>query len=254
MQTQGGQNVLDSRSTAYGFSSMESNSMKSSNPHSGIYEADTSRTLDNNGGNPSCNQGGVAVVSVQGSMIGRADKNGPQGSGIGEDVSFTLNATDRHGVATVAAVDCRNGTENETTNGTLQAKANGGYSHNTNTTVRVTTAHGIGSIGFKTGNSAKARGIGAQKEKSPSLSADPGGNTVPAVCTAVDVYNQAITGDVTMPLRANKADSDHIPVCAAIAVDVYNQTEGGQVAPSLTAACGGTNTSGAKVMTIEREE
>lgn len=32
-------------------------------------------------------------------MIGRADKNGPQGSGINEDVSFTLNATDRHAVA-----------------------------------------------------------------------------------------------------------------------------------------------------------
>ena len=32
-------------------------------------------------------------------MIGRADKNGPQGGGINEDVSFTLNATDRHAVA-----------------------------------------------------------------------------------------------------------------------------------------------------------
>ena len=32
-------------------------------------------------------------------MIGRADKNGPQGSGVNEDVSFTLDATDRHAVA-----------------------------------------------------------------------------------------------------------------------------------------------------------
>lgn len=32
--------------------------MKSQNPHSGIYEADTSRTLDLNGGSPACNQGG----------------------------------------------------------------------------------------------------------------------------------------------------------------------------------------------------
>ncbi len=31
--------------------------------------------------------------------FGRADKNGPQGSGVNEDVSFTLNATDRHAVA-----------------------------------------------------------------------------------------------------------------------------------------------------------
>jgi DNA (cytosine-5)-methyltransferase 1 len=36
--------------------------MKSSNPHSGIYEAETSRTLDLNGGNPACNQGGIAIV------------------------------------------------------------------------------------------------------------------------------------------------------------------------------------------------
>lgn len=46
----------------YGICSKDSNSMKSDNPHSGFYEANTSRTLDKNGGNPSCNQGGVAVV------------------------------------------------------------------------------------------------------------------------------------------------------------------------------------------------
>lgn len=48
--------------TVYGISSYDSNAMKSSNPHSGIYEADTSRTLDLNGGNPACNQGGIAIV------------------------------------------------------------------------------------------------------------------------------------------------------------------------------------------------
>ncbi|MFO3714793.1 DNA (cytosine-5-)-methyltransferase [Oribacterium sp. P9] len=83
----------------YGICSKDSNSMKSDNPHSGFYEAETSRCLDANGGNPSCNQGGMAVVAVQGFMIGRAEKNGPQGSGIGEDVSFTLNTADRHAVA-----------------------------------------------------------------------------------------------------------------------------------------------------------
>ena len=38
------------------------------------------------------------VMSLQGSMIGRADNNGPQGDGVNEDVSFTLNTTDRHAV------------------------------------------------------------------------------------------------------------------------------------------------------------
>ena len=45
----------------YGISSYDSNAMKSSNPFSGIYEADSSRTLDVSGGNPACNQGGVVI-------------------------------------------------------------------------------------------------------------------------------------------------------------------------------------------------
>ena len=40
---------------------------------------------------------GVAY-SLQGNMIGRSDENGPQGSGINEDLSFTLNTIDQHGV------------------------------------------------------------------------------------------------------------------------------------------------------------
>lgn len=86
---------------AYGICAKNSNSMMSSNPHSGFYEADSSRTLDGNGGNPTCNQGGIAVVetyALQGSMIGRKDENSPQGDGINEDVCFTLDATDRHAV------------------------------------------------------------------------------------------------------------------------------------------------------------
>lgn len=86
---------------AYGICAKDSNAMKSDNPYSGIYEAETARTLDGNSGNPSCNQGGITVVgsySIQGSMIGRDNKNGPQGDGVNEDVSFTLNTVDRHAV------------------------------------------------------------------------------------------------------------------------------------------------------------
>lgn len=90
---------------AFGISSDQSNAMLSDNPYAGIYEAETSRTLDRSGGHPGCNQGGVCVVekaySLQGNMIGRADQNGPQGSGIGEDVAFTLNTADQQGVAAV---------------------------------------------------------------------------------------------------------------------------------------------------------
>lgn len=84
---------------AYGICSKDSNSMKSDNPNSGFYKAETSRTIDTSNQSPCKNQGGIAVVSIQGSMIGRKDENGPQGDGINEDVSFTLNATDKHAVA-----------------------------------------------------------------------------------------------------------------------------------------------------------
>ena len=63
-------------STVYGICSFASNSMKSANPHSGFYEADTSRTLDLNCGNPSCNQGGMAVVSCNGKAIVLNDQGG----------------------------------------------------------------------------------------------------------------------------------------------------------------------------------
>ena len=83
---------------AYGICSKKSNSMKSQNPYSGIYTTDISHTLDATGENPSCNQGGIMILSLQGSMIGRKDKNGPGGSGVNENISFTLNATDIHAI------------------------------------------------------------------------------------------------------------------------------------------------------------
>lgn len=39
------------------------------------------------------------TYSIQGSMIGRAPNSGPRGSGISENISFTLNTSDRHVVA-----------------------------------------------------------------------------------------------------------------------------------------------------------
>lgn len=56
--------------TVYGISSYESNAMKSSNPESGISEAETARTLDSNGGNPACNQGGMLVYDSRGNGDG----------------------------------------------------------------------------------------------------------------------------------------------------------------------------------------
>jgi DNA (cytosine-5)-methyltransferase 1 len=91
---QGGVAVVNMK--AFGISSDSSHAMLSDNPHAGIYEADTSRTLDTRGGDPACNQGGIAVVALE----GNGTRPSHRGSGYSEDgVSFTLNATENHGIA-----------------------------------------------------------------------------------------------------------------------------------------------------------
>lgn len=80
---------------AYGISSDKSHAMLSANPKSEIYEAKTSRTLDTGGGNPGCNQGGIAVVALEGNGARPSHRGGCSE----KDVSFTLNTVDRHAVA-----------------------------------------------------------------------------------------------------------------------------------------------------------
>ncbi len=89
---------------AYGISADQSNAMLSDNPHAGVYEAETSRTLDCNGGSPCCNQGGMAIVesyALQGNLVGRKDENGPRGSGFNKEVAYTLNTVDQQAVCAV---------------------------------------------------------------------------------------------------------------------------------------------------------
>jgi hypothetical protein len=79
----------------YGLCSNNSNSMKSGNPHSGIYEADTTRTLDSQGGNPFCNQGGMIIVEAtqaekSGDMVVLNDQGGESMTVEKADVSPTL--------------------------------------------------------------------------------------------------------------------------------------------------------------------
>ncbi|MBE5825280.1 MAG: DNA (cytosine-5-)-methyltransferase [Butyrivibrio sp.] len=82
--------------TAFGICSKGSNSMMSDNPNSGFYEAETSRCLDANGGNPSCNQGGIAVIAIE----GNGQRPSHKGDGYKEsDVMYTLNTVEQHSVA-----------------------------------------------------------------------------------------------------------------------------------------------------------
>lgn len=105
------------------------------------------------------------VYSLQGNGIDRADTARCNGKDWKEDTSYTLNTIDRPAVVyaetyqkatgplmanshpgsytgqdatdLVCGVDCRNTTEYPELNGTLQAKANGGFSYNCNQIVRI---------------------------------------------------------------------------------------------------------------------
>ena len=95
-KSNGGHSLNYINPVAYGICAKDSNSMKSSNPKSGFYKADTTRCLDVNGGNPSCNQGGTAVVALE----GNGSRPSHRGNGCSEEnVSYTLNAVEQHGVA-----------------------------------------------------------------------------------------------------------------------------------------------------------
>lgn len=154
--------------TVYGICSDKSNSMLSSNPNSGIYKAETSRTLGQNCGNPGCNQGGMVIVEPQPARIfsipgdslpyGGCGQNnveapaitmrlregcagGGKGPLIQNEKSGTLaTGNDQYLFCTarnaVAAIDCRNLYESDIS-GTLQSKCTGGYSLNYQNPVRI---------------------------------------------------------------------------------------------------------------------
>jgi len=127
----------------YGISSYESNAMKSENPHSGIYEAETTRTLDNNGGNPACNQGGMIVLE------GNGQRDSHKGDGYKEsDTMYTLNTVEQHAVC-VSQDAYDKFTENEKS---ASLKACGG------------TYGGVGSVSDTVGTlcAADAKGVGNQ--------------------------------------------------------------------------------------------
>ena len=93
-----GMEIGEERQSAYTLQANHSHGVEvgmNQNASGEVRTSDKAYSLSTNS-NPS---GRNAPLCIQGSMIGRADKNGPQGDGINEDVSFTLNATDRHAVA-----------------------------------------------------------------------------------------------------------------------------------------------------------
>lgn len=240
---------------AYSFDSLASNSMKSSNPHSGCREVEIAKTLDTSPPDPAKNQGGIAILDalpfdttqitspqngsnphfgdpchplaatahppaavcetvfaesiveptfcIQGNTIDRADTAGANGTGVKEDVCYTLNTIDRPAVA--FALDCRNMTVNEELSATLQAKGNGGQSLNY-----------INPVAEPLIYDARGNGDGMT---SPTMTGD---------------HNSRVTDYTAITLQGD----------TVVGADLYSGTLTGDKAVTLTAATakGGTNT------------
>ena len=217
---------------AYSFDSLASNSMKSSNPHSGCREVEIAKTLDTSPPDPAKNQGGIAIVEptfcIQGNTIDRADTAGANGTGVKEDVCYTLNTIDRPAVA--FALDCRNMTANEELSATLQAKDNGGQSLNY-----------INPVAEPLIYDARGNGDGIT---SPTMTGDH--NSRVTDYTAITLQGDTVAGallarDYKGPGRA---DSLGRVIAQPVGADLYNGTLTGDKATTLTTATGqgGANT------------
>lgn len=217
---------------AYSFDSLASNSMKSSNPHSGCREVEIAKTLDTSPPDPAKNQGGIAIVEptfcIQGNTIDRADTAGANGAGVKEDVCYTLNTIDRPAVA--FALDCRNMTANEELSATLQAKGNGGQSLNY-----------INPVAEPLIYDARGNGDGIT---SPTMTGDH--NSRVTDYTAITLQGDTVAGallarDYKGPGRA---DSLGRVIAQPVGADLYNGTLTGDKAVTLTTATGqgGANT------------
>lgn len=219
-------------SKAYSFDSLASNSMKSSNPRSGCREVEIAKTLDTSPPDPAKNQGGIAIVEptfcIQGNTIDRADTAGANGTGVKEDVCYTLNTIDRPAVA--FALDCRNMTVNEELSATLQAKGNGGQSLNY-----------INPVAEPLIYDARGNGNGIT---SPTMTGDH--NSRVTDYTAITLQGDTVAGallarDYKGPGRA---DSLGRVIAQPVGADLYNGTLTGDKAATLTTATGqgGANT------------
>ena len=89
-------NTQDRHAVVYTIDAMTSNSMKSSNPHSGIHETKIAKCLDTMCLDPACNQGGHMVVI---SLEGNGARPSHLGKGFSEDgTMYTLNTIEQHSV------------------------------------------------------------------------------------------------------------------------------------------------------------
>jgi len=228
-------------------------------------------------------------VAVQGSMIGRSDTAGPQGSGVNEDICFTLNTADRHAVA--FGTEITNAIAFEP--GWAQRDGAGNrFSEEITSTICSNMGDNQLAVAFLAENSATAGGIGYEEEKLPTLKSsgtptvvlaqhdnlviDPvafqqnardevrliggDGQCVGALSASSGMHQTnyiAFTQndggrDATEELAPTlRSGGDGGVPQMAVACDLYNQSVTGDVASSLTTATGTSTGSGPKVLNTQ---
>ena len=210
--------ILNDQAVLYALDSMSSNSMKSSNPHSGFHEETVAKTLQAGGVDPTCNQGGNVIVdpvyALQGNCIDRAETAGCNGKGWCEDVCYTLNTIDRPGICFKAEQDAKEQPPavHETVTPTMESESGWNtvpglvYDARGNgdgkTVCTITGDHCDRITDYTPLVLATAQG-GAEvgKDESPCLMA---GHERPIV-SAIDCVNMKQVGDVSGILCAKKA-------------------------------------------------
>lgn len=178
---------------AYSFDSLASNSMKSKNPHSGCRCVEIAKTLDTTDPNPCKNQGGVAIVErVPYTLKIRSGcEGGGKGALIQEDKSATLATNnDQYLFQPIAFAQNQRDEVRDLKDKAGALAAESGMKQQTFIAAPNTL---LEAAGFTAGQGAKARSIGREYEKYPTLAADAGGNTVPSVC--VKCYDAIGNGD-----------------------------------------------------------
>ena len=140
-----------------------------------------------------------------------------------EDKSYTLDATDRHGVCAgpdcLTPWDCQSkrifGTEGKAP--TLQGGVGGGVNN-----------PAILRAGFKLGNSEQARSIGYTEEQAPTLNAECGGNKPAVLCLNDQGGNvMGVSHDVSGTLRAQ--EHGHQPAVMAFDTTQITSKQNGSI-------------------------
>ena len=194
----------------YGISAYESNAMKASNPKSGVYVADTSRTLDLNGGNPACNQGGMAVVCA-GFKLGNSEQ--ARSIGYAEEQAPTLNAECGGNKPAVVALDMTHACDVIRECGevvpSLQARMGTGGNQVPLTYQRTTGTLSPGAhAGSYNGQDAYNDMLVVSSEISPTLRAkanDPYREDMAAYIASVDCRNFCEGGETNGTLQAKES-------------------------------------------------